>query len=206
MSKIDYKKELKNLYNATTKRIEVVDVPEMNFLKVDGVGDPNTSKQYQEAVEALFTVSYTLKFMIKKGKQAVDYAVMPLEGLWWVEDMSKFTMENKDTWSWTSMIMQPKYVTEMLFKEAVEQARKKKDLAALPKLRFEPFHEGLSAQIMHIGPYANEKPTIERLHAFINENGYMFIGKHHEIYFSDSRRTKPEKLKTIIRQPISKKQ
>lgn len=180
MSKIDYRKELKTLYNPSTKKVEVVNVPAMNFLAIDGSGNPNTSKQYQEATEALFSVSYALKFMVKKSKQAVDYAVMPLEGLWWMEGTRQFSMENKDAWSWTSMILQPKYVTEALFKEAVEQTRKKKDLAALSKLRFEPFHEGLSVQIIHIGSYANEKATIEKLYSFISENGYSFNGKHHK--------------------------
>ncbi len=205
MNKIDLRKELKNLYNSTSE-VEVVDVPAMNFLKVDGSGDPNKSKQYQDAIEALFSLSYTLKFMIKKSKQSIDYAVMPLEGLWWNDNPDQFSMENKDVWSWTSMIMQPTYVSEASIKEAVEHVRKKKDLVALPKLRFEPYQEGLSAQIMHIGPYTNEKPTIERLHNFINENGYRFNGKHHEIYLNDLRKTKPEKLKTLIRQPIIKKQ
>lgn len=204
MLKIDYKKELKNLYNTSIEKVNIVDVPAMNFLTVNGSGDPNTSKQYQEAIEALFKVSYALKFMVKKSKHAVDFAVMPLEGLWWFEGVEQVNLENKNTWSWTSLIMQPKYVDKALVNEAIEQTRKKKDLAALPKIRFESFKEGLSAQIMHIGPYANEKPTIEKLHNFIDENGYKFNGKHHEIYLGDPRRTKPEKLKTIVRQPISK--
>lgn len=206
MSKVDFRKELKALYNPPSKEVAVVDVPPMNFIMVDGVGNPNDSKQYQDAFEALFVVSYRLKFMIKRGKPTVDYAVMPLEGLWWIDDAAKFDMENKDKWHWTSIVMQPKYVTETLFKDAFEQVKKKKDLPALSNMRFENYLEGLSAQIMHIGSYAQEKPTVDKLHGFIGDNRYEFNGKHHEIYLSDPRKTAPEKIKTIIRQPIRRKQ
>jgi len=201
MAKIDFKKELKHLYNPSTKKVEIVDVPMMDFLIVNGSGDPNTAQEYKDAVEALFAVSYALKFMVKKGK-GVDYGVLPLEGLWWADDMTQFSTENKDIWKWTSMIMQPEYVTEDLVSKALEQVEKKKNPTALSKIRFESFHEGLSAQIMHIGPYSAEAPTIEKLHNFIKENGYELRGKHHEIYLSDPRRSTPEKLKTIIRQPM----
>jgi len=201
MAKIDFKKELKHLYNPSTKKVEIVDVPMMNFLLIDGSGDPNTAQEYKDAVEALFAVSYALKFMVKKGK-GVDYGVLPLEGLWWTDDMTQFSMENKDIWKWTSMIMQPEYVTEDLVSKALEQVEKKKNPPALSKIRFESFHEELSAQIMHIGPYSAEAPTIEKLHNFIRENGYELRGKHHEIYLSDPRRSAPDKLKTIIRQPM----
>ncbi len=203
MQKIDLKKQLNHLYNPSKKEVTVVDVPQMNFLMLDGKGDPNTAVAYQQAIEALYSVSYTLKFMIKKGETAIDYAVMPLEGFWWAEDMSKFSTENKDAWLWTSMIMQPEYVTKKLFEEAKIKVAKKKDLPALPSVRFEVFHEGQAAQIMHIGPFADEGPTIERIHNFIKEQGHELKGKHHEIYLSDFRRTAPEKLKTIIRQPFS---
>jgi hypothetical protein len=205
MSKVDFKKEMKDLYNPPSKEIVIVNVPLMNFLMVDGSGNPNTSQQYQEAIEALYAMSYALKFMIKKGKQAIDYCVMPLEGLWWIDDGFLLSMEDKDSWKWTSIIMQPHLVTEALFKEALEQV-KKKQLAALLKVRFESYNEGLSAQIMHLGPYSSEKPTVERLHAFIEEENYVTSGKHHEIYLSDPRKSAPEKMKTIIRQPIKKKQ
>lgn len=200
MPKLDLKKQLNHLYYPSKKEVTVVDVPEMNFLMIDGQGDPNTSEVYQQAVEALFTVSYTLKFMIKKGETAIDYAVMPLEGLWWAEDMSQFSAENKDAWLWTAMIMQPEYVTRELFEEAKMQAAKKKDLPALPRMRFEAFHEGQAAQIMHIGPYSEEGPTIGKIHNFIREQGGKLRGKHHEIYLGDPRRTAPEKLKMVIRQ------
>ncbi|MFB0551290.1 MAG: GyrI-like domain-containing protein, partial [Nitrososphaeria archaeon] len=178
-----------------------VDVPEMNFLMVDGKGDPNTSQEYKDAIEALYPVSYALKFMVKR-REGSDYVVMPREGLWWADDVTEFTMENKDAWKWTSMIMQPERVTEDLVQEAFDQVENKRGPPALSRMRFESFHEGLSAQITHIGPFSAEGPTIEKLHNFIKENGYELRGKHHEIYLSDPRRAKPEKMKTVIRQPI----
>jgi hypothetical protein len=204
LEKVDLKKEYKELYNPPSKQVVFVDVPAFNFLMVDGMGDPNTAQEYKDAIEALFGVAYTLKFLVKKGKTAVDYGVPPLEGLWWADDMNAFVQAKKDTWKWTAMIMQPKYVTQTLFQEAVEQVKKKKNPVALPKLRFESFCEGLSAQIMHIGPYAAEKENIQKIHAFIKQKGYELSGKHHEIYLSDPRKSAPEKLKTVIRQPMKK--
>ncbi len=201
MQKIDFKKEWKHLYKPSPKKIDIVDVPKMNFLMTDGRGDPNTSQEFQEAVEALFGVSYTAKFMVKKSETAVDYAVMPLEGLWWADDMAEFSIERKADWRWTAMIMQPEYVTQDLLQAAMAQVKKKKNPSALSKLRFDTYHEGQAAQIMHIGPFAEEGPTIEKIHQFIFDNGYELSGKHHEIYLSDFRRTAPEKLKTVIRQP-----
>jgi hypothetical protein len=204
LDKIDTMKEFKELYRPSSKKVVVVDVPDFNFIMIDGTGDPNTSQDYKDAIEALFNVSFTLKFMVKKGKQPVDYSVLPLEGLWWADDSNVFMSGKKDQWKWTAMIMQPKFVTTELFKEAVEQVKKKKNPAALSKLRFECFIEGLSAQILHIGPYSAEKPTVEKIHNFVKENGYEFNGKHHEIYLSNPARAAPEKLKTIVRQPIKK--
>lgn len=202
MAKIDLKKELKHLYKPSAKEVVVVDVPEMNFLMIDGSGDPNTAQEYQDAIEALYAVSYALKFMVKKGEAAIDYVVMPLEGLWWTDDMSQFSADNKDIWKWTAMIMQPEYVTKDLVDEALKQVEKRKNPPALSKIRFESFHEGLGVQIMHIGPYAAEAPTIEKMHGFAKEEGYELRGKHHEIYLSDPRRSAPEKMKTAIRQPV----
>ena len=197
---VDLKKELKNLYNPSAKEVSVVDVPAMNFLLIDGEGSPS-SPQYREAIEALFSVSYALKFRVKKA-QGVDYAVMPLEGLWWVDDMTKFSVERKDEWKWTAMIMQPKYVTAQDVKAAVEQTRKKKNLPALSKLRFESFHEGKAAQIMHVGPFSAEGPNVIKIHNAIRKSGHALSGKHHEIYLNDPSKTAPEKLKTILRQPM----
>jgi len=203
MKKVDLRKELKHLYNPSAKEVTVVDVPPMNFLMADGEGNPNTSEHYRHAVEALYAVSYALKFMIKKGVDATDYAVMPLEGLWWADDMARFTVDDKDAWRWTMMIRQPEFVTEELVQEARSQVEKKKGpLPALPKMRFESFHEGRAAQIMHHGPFSEEGPTVERLHGFIEGQGNKLSGKHHEIYLKDPRRTAPERLKTVIRQPF----
>ena len=203
MSKIDFKKELKHLYQPSAKKFEVVDVPPMNFLMIDGHGDPNTAQEYQDAVEALYAVAYALKFISKKEK-GMDYVVPPLEGLWWVENMEEFSTEDKSAWNWTMMIMQPQSVTQEMFEAAIGQVEKKKNLPALSKLRLEAYHEGLAVQLMHIGPYSAEAPTIARMHAFIDENGYELAGKHHEIYLSDPRKISPEKLKTVLRQPARK--
>ncbi|MHB1041305.1 MAG: GyrI-like domain-containing protein [Eubacteriales bacterium] len=200
--KIDLKKDFKHLFNPPAKEVIIVDVPEMNFIMIDGRGDPNTGQEFKDAVEALYGLSYTLKFMMKKGELGIDYGVAPLEGLWWTGDMREFSMENKGIWSWTLMVMQPGFVTKDMFERAFEQFKKKKNLPALPKARFERFHEGLSAQIMHIGPYSTEGPTIEKLHGFIKENGYSFQGKHHEIYLGDPRKAASEKIKTVLRQPV----
>jgi hypothetical protein len=204
MDKIDFKKKYKNLFNPPSKEVVFVEVPAFNYIMVEGSGNPNTSQAYKDAVETLFGVSYALKFMVKKGKQAVDYGVLPLEGLWWADNMAAFMEDDKDAWKWTAMIMQPpNLVTEAMVKEVVEQVRKKNQ-PSLAKLRFEEFQEGLSVQIMHLGPFSSEKPTIERLHGFIRQNGYLFAGKHHEIYLSDPRKAAPEKMKTVLRQPIKK--
>lgn len=201
MAKIDFKKKLKGIYsNVSSTKFSIVDVPALNYLMIDGQGDPNTSADYQAAMEALYPLSYTLKFMLKnKGK---DYVVMPLEGLWWVPDMEEFSDENKDAWYWTSMIMQPDYITPALVDQAVTEVKEKKAPSALDQVRFEVYEEGKSAQTLYFGPFADEGPTIARLHTFIENQGYTRRGKHHEIYLSDPRRTKPDRLKTIIRQPV----
>lgn len=206
MPKVDLKKENKKLYNPSTMDVSLVDVPEMKFLMIDGKGDPNTSPEYQNAMETLFPISYKVKFISKKAKSQ-DYVVMPLEGLWWVDDMEDFSIEDKSSWFWTAMIRQPEFITKEIINQAIDEVKEKKNPLTLSKLRIETLKEGLSAQIMHIGPYSEEGPTVEKLHNFISEKGYKFDGsipgqKHHEIYISDMRRTKPEKLKTIIRQPI----
>jgi len=170
---------------------------------IDGQGDPNTSKEFKEAVEALFSLSYALKLIVKNGKAGIDYGVFPLEGLWWSNDMTTFNVENKSDWKWTLMIMQPEFATHELFDVTLQQVQKKKKLDALSKLRFNTFTEGRSAQILHVGPFSGEGPTIDRVHSYIQNNGYKASGKHHEIYLSDIAKTAPEKLKTIIRQPVS---
>ena len=209
MPKRDFKKENKELYNPSAKEVSIVDVPEMSFLMIDGEGDQNTSQEYQDSIEALFSVSFKVKFISEK-ENSQDYVVMSLEGLWWIENMEDFNIQDKSIWKWTAMIRQPDFITKDMMKKAIEEVEKKKNLPALSRIRFESLHEGISAQIMHIGPYAEEGPTIEKLHNFIEENGYEFDGsmpgkKHHEIYISDMRRTNPEKLKTVIRQPMKRR-
>ena len=166
---------------------------------------PIHPQEYQDAMETLFPVSYKTKFLSKKQNNQ-DYVVMPLEGLWWAENMEEFSIEDKESWKWTVMIMQPEFITKELISMAMEDVESKKNLASISKVRFEKFSERLSAQIMHIGPYgAAEAQTVEKLHDFIDKSGYKIRDKHHEIYISDMRRTKPERLKTVIRQPIEQK-
>ncbi|NTV45670.1 MAG: hypothetical protein HGB11_03920 [Chlorobiales bacterium] len=202
MGKIDFKKDLKHLYQPSAKEVVQVEVPSMNYLMIDGEGDPNTSQVYSDALEALFALSYTLKFMVKKSKLAVDYGVMPLEGLWWADDMAVFTAGDMSKWKWTMMIMQPDFVNQEMVDKAITEVKKKKTLPALSKVRFEPLTEGKSAQIMHIGPFSEERPTVEKVHQYIDQQGCKPAGKHHEIYLSDIRKTDPNKWKTIIRQPM----
>ena len=203
MKKIDLKKELKELYAPSPKEVEVVRIPKFQYLMIDGSGDPNTSREFQEAVQALYAAAYTLKFKVKKEKE-VDYPVMALEGLWWADDIGAFLTANKDSWKWTLMILQPKVVTKSLFSKCIKTAMEKKGLAALQRIRLEGLEEGLSVQIMHIGTYAQEGPTIQRLHSFAKDRGLELSGKHHEIYLSDPRKAKPEKMKTIVRQPVQR--
>jgi hypothetical protein len=201
VQKIDLKKELKYLYQPSAKEVVQIEVPTFRFLMIDGEGDPNTSRKYAEAVEALFSVSYTAKFMVKKGAQGIDYAVMPLEGLWWSDDLSAFVANDRSKWKWTMMIMQPHFVEEAMIQAAVAEVKRKKALPAVAALRLENFSEGRCAQILHVGPFSEEGPTIQRVHDFIDARSAL-AGKHHEVYLSDIRRAKPDKWKTIIRQPM----
>lgn len=199
--KLDLKKEFNNLYKTSLKEITIVKVPKQNVISIVGKGNPNTSVDFKNAIEALYPVAYTLKFAYKK--QNKDYSVMPLEGLWWTPDMKDFTIKNKDIWLWKIFIVQPDFITKKEFDGAVLQIAKKKNPVSLSKVRFETLNEGSAVQILYTGPFANEGPTIKKLHDFIKENGHSFDGlqqKHHEIYLSDMRKTTPEKLKTIIRQ------
>ncbi|GGY78336.1 hypothetical protein GCM10011613_23710 [Cellvibrio zantedeschiae] len=202
MEKLDFKKHYKNLYQTSSKEVVSVEVPPLNYFMIDGEGDPNTSPAYAAAVEALFTLSYTLKFMVKKGELAIDYGVMPLEGLWWADDMASFSVDNKADWKWTMMIMQPDSITPDLVEKAVAEVARKKKLAALSSVRFETYNEGLCAQLLHIGPFSEEGPSVAKVHDYIESRGAL-SGIHHEIYLSDIRKAAPEKWKTIIRQPMT---
>jgi hypothetical protein len=203
MEKLDLKKSLKTLYEPSAKAFSVVDVPPMNFIMIDGRGNPNTAPEYVEAMQAIYSAAYTLKFKIKK-ELAIDYPVMAAEGLWWMDDMREFSAARKDDWKWTMMIMQPEIVTAELCAQAVDETLRKKGQPALSRLRLERYHEGLATQIMYFGAYADEGPTIARLHQSIKESGHVLFGKHHEIYLGDPRRTAAEKLRTVIRQPMRK--
>ncbi|HEU4722748.1 MAG TPA: GyrI-like domain-containing protein [Gemmatimonadaceae bacterium] len=202
MEKIDWKKKYRELYHASAKDVVEVNVPSFRFLMVDGTGYPGTSQEYAEAVEALFAVSYTAKFMVKKGAHPVDYAVMPLEGLWWADDMGTFARGDKKGWKWTVMILQPDVVSDEIIHAAIAEVERKKGLPGLQRLRLATFAEGKCAQVLHVGPFSEEGPTIERLHAFIDATSKR-RGKHHEIYLSDIRRADPAKWKTIVRQPMT---
>ena len=202
MSKIDLKKQLKPLYQTTARAVVEVDVPPLTYLMIDGHGDPNTSPVFAAATEALYSVSYALKFKIKNGPLAIDYGVMPLQGLWWADDPAVFAAGDKALWHWTLMILQPSYVTAELVQAVVVDLTQRKRLPALAALRFESLHEGRCAQILHVGPFATEGATIARLHEHIAAQGAL-RGKHHEIYLSDFRKADPSRWKTLIRQPMT---
>jgi hypothetical protein len=203
MSKIDFTKELRQLYAPPTGDFAVVDVPPLHYLMLDGAGDPNTAPAYTAAVETLYAIAYRAKF-ISKGELGRDYIVPPLEGLWWAEDMRSFTSaRDKRSWSWTMMILLPEWITPAIYARACEDVARKRAPANLPALRMEAYCEGLAAQIMHIGPYDDEGPTLARLHGeWLPQHGYAENGKHHEIYLSDPRRAAPSKMRTVLRQPI----
>ena len=207
MEKLDLKKELKYLYAPSAKKVVTVDVPRFTFIMIDGAIEPGkgpgTSPLFQENMSALYGAAYTLKFMAKQRKETpVDYPVMALEGLWWVED-GHFDINVKDNWFYTVMILQPDLVTPALFAEALAQMRKKKgDQPAFARLRLKPFAEGLCMQVLHVGPYADEPATVARMDEFAAANGYVKTGKHHEIYMGNPLRADPSKLKTILRHPV----
>jgi len=198
--KVDLRRELKALYASPRDKVVVVDVPPLGFLMVDGAGDPNSAPAYREAVEALYAVAYTLKFAMKgEGR---DFAVGVLEGLWWAEDPSVFLTGDRAQWQWTMMIAVPDFVSAAAVDAARAKAAGKKVLPAAAGLRWERFHEGSAVQTLHLGPYAGEGPAIAGLHAHIEGLGRRLHGKHHEVYLSDPRRTAPDRLKTIVRQPF----
>lgn len=209
MQKIDLRKELKHLYTPSAKRVDLVDVPELQFAVIDGAietgSEPGLSPAFTEALQALYGVSYTLKFASKqRADNPIDYTVMGLEALWWVED-GHFDIEVKDNWCWRAMILQPDFITPAMFDDAIAQVRKKRgDTPSLGKLRLERWTEGLSMQIMHIGPYSAEPATVARMDEFATANGYRKRGRHHEIYIGDPMRAEPEKLKTILRHPVER--
>ncbi|MGW9631560.1 GyrI-like domain-containing protein [Agromyces sp. NPDC055520] len=198
--KYDVKRELP-CYSAPHGRFELIDVPELAYCMVDGHGDPNSAPEYIAAVEALYAVSFAAKFQSKRELDR-DYVVGPLEGLWSADDPATFVTREKSAWSWTMMIWQPDWLTAGLIAEAVSKAATKAPAAGL--VRFERLAEGRSVQTLHLGSYDDEGPTLARLHdEFMPEHGLRFNGRHHEVYLGDPRRTAPEKLKTILRQPVA---
>lgn len=206
MEKVDFKKTLKDLYLPSQNDVTTVNVPKMNFLAIIGKGNPNTSNDFQEAVEALYAVSYSIKMSPKKGNAPIgyfEYVVPPLEGLWWISG-KEFNLTEKDKFEWKIMIMQPEFVNDEIVKSAIDLSNKSKDNSSINKIRFESFEEGLSVQIMHFGSYDAEKETIKKIKDFIKENNLAKNGLHHEIYLSDPRKISPDKLKTVLRQPVKK--
>jgi hypothetical protein len=205
MEKLDLKKQFKELYSAPINQVVFKTIPAMNYLMIDGEGDPNTSQYYKDAVQALYSVAYTLKFQIKKSHMAIDYSVMPLEGLWWVDDMKFFSVENKGAWKWTMMILQPNMVTDDLVKSTLQQVLEKKSLPAANKVRLETLFENEVVQLFHKGPYSAEAENIQKMHRAIEEKGFHRSGKHHEIYLNSPLKTASANLKTILRQPYQNK-
>ena len=205
MSPVDLVRQLKPLYTPSPRHPSIVEVPELSFLMIDGRGDPSSSEAYQDALAALYGIAFTLKFALKKSAPERDFKVAPLEGLWW-GDAERPSMDqlqaDRDAWNWTMMIAMPDEVTSAEVSDAAAAAARRRSLPAAGGIRLARFAEGLAAQIMHVGPYSAEAPTIERLHAFADEQGYDLRGRHHEIYLGDPRRTAPERLKTVIRHPI----
>lgn len=200
--KYDVKRAYHELYAPSAREFTLVDVPPMRYLAVDGHGDPNTAAEYAEAVEALFSVAYAVKFRSRK-ELGRDFVVAPLEGLWRADDPAAFVARDKSAWDWTLLIAQPDWIDEALVAEAVVAARAKGDRPALALVHLRELHEGRSVQILHIGSYDDETPTLARLHdEWMPQHGLTFAGDHHEIYLSDARRTAPEKLRTVLRQPV----
>ena len=202
MDTIDFKKMYKELY-APPKKPVIVDVPTLNYLKIDGAGNPNTSPAFQEAVEVLYPLSYALRFAVKKTND-LAYPVMPLEGLWWADDLRVFVVAEKDQWKWTLMIMQPEFIMAEMVAAAREEVLRKKKLEKVKQVRFEPYAAGTCVTMLHVGSYADETENIAWMHRFAQEQGYQLEGLHQEIYLSDARKVAPEKLKTVLRQPIRK--
>jgi hypothetical protein len=209
MLTLNLKQDFKHLFTASTKAPQLVDVPRLNFLRIDGAIEPghgpSDSPRFAESLQALYGASYTLKFMLKqRPENPVDYPVMALEGLWWVED-GRFDIHIKDNWHYTVQIMQPDLVAPEIFAETLAKLRKKKgDMEAFSRLRLEPFHEGLAVQMLHIGPYAAEPATVEKMDAYLQAENLQKTGHHHEIYLGDPMRADPAKLKTILRHPVTK--
>jgi hypothetical protein len=202
MHNFDVKRERRMYYTAKRDTFEVLDVPEMTFLMADGKGNPNTADGYRTAVEALYSTSYAVRAIAKEELDR-QHTVGPLEGLWWADDLRVFESRDGDEWNWSMMIVQPDWITRDVVDAALERVRNRKDLEALDRLRFDTFAEGMCVQVLHVGPYDEEAPTIKRMHEeYIPAHKLALRGRHHEIYLGDPRRAAPSKLRTILRQPV----
>jgi len=204
--KLDFRKEYKDLFSPSAKEPQIIRVPDFKYIMIDGRGDPNTSKDFQAKVGVLYGLAYTLKFQLKLNpNNPFDFSIPPLSGLWCADDVRAFFEKGRrHEWKWTLMILVPDRISPDIFERGRQELGRKKDPDFLEDAYFQVYKEGLAAQVMHLGPYSQEGPTISRLHAFFTSQGYVFNGRHHEIYLSDPRRSAPEKMRTIIRQPIRK--
>ena len=198
----DLKKELRDLYSPSAHVVQRVDVPTLRFLKIDGQGDPNESPEYGEAVEALFSLSYALKFRAKKTPLEINYVVMPSKACGGPTICPRSRRARGRSGSWTMMIMQPDFIDGDLIEETRRRGGREEESAWTARIRLESLTEGSCAQILHVGPFSTEGPTIEKVHRFITESGHEPSGKHHEIYLSDIRKADPNRWKTVIRQPF----
>lgn len=201
VTKLDLRKTLERFYRPPAGAVELVEVPAMKYIMVDGTGAPEGTS-FQQAVGAIYSLAYTLKFRCKRLLKK-DYGVMALEGLWWMKG-GDFDLTKREEWHWTLMIVQPYFVADKMFAGAFEEVRRKKDPPGLKRARLKSFEEGLCIQTMHIGPYSTEPTSIKMLDGFAMEHGYKMVGKHHEIYLGDPRRAAPSKLRTIIRHPVAR--
>lgn len=205
MDKLDFVKQDKHLYDSDTTP-ELIMVPGMLYLMYDGKGMPKDNPEFQRAFNALFGVAYSLKFLAKKGhvpRGYKDFKVAPPEGLWWMEGDESFDLNQPDKWRWTLMIRMPEFVTQRMVLNAIEELVEKKKDHSYRNVRLSRLNEGPSVQVLHVGPYETEQDSIAKLHDLVHALGYRLDGKHHEIYFGDPRRTKPERLKTILRHPVT---
>jgi len=204
VKKLDFKKDFKELYNPSRGSFTFVELPAISYLMLDGAGDPNTAPEFQQSIETLYGTAYTLKFSLKKAGIGPEYSVAPLDGLWWCEGMEGFDPDNREIWRWTLMIAQPPHIKEEMLNTALSALVAKGKKGLWERIRLEVLNEGLCVQTLYIGPYCDEGPTIAAMHKFIEDEACSLRGRHHEIYMSDPRRTAPEKLKTILRHPVSR--
>ena len=201
VSNFDIKKAHPRLYSPKAGDVVTVDVPPLRFFRVDGHGDPNTTRSYVDAVTTLYTASYAARAIAKTELGRV-HTVAPLEGLWSADDPEVFTARKKSEWDWTMMIAQPDWISEEIANEAARAATRK-GAPAVDLLRFDEYTEGMSVQVLYVGSYDDEGPALAHLHhTYMPENDLTWNGRHHEIYLSDPRKTAPEKLRTILRQPV----